>query len=79
MSDMIYVESAYFKEHPKSETINAEDWKEELWSAIDMCIDEEIIDAICEIGTTQPYSAEEIAQGIKIWEEQNGINRSDTR
>ena len=42
-------------------------------------VDEEIIDAICKIGTIQAYSAEEIAKGIKIWEEQNGINRSDTR
>ena len=76
---MVYLESAYFKEHPKAETIKDEDWEEELWNMIEMCMDEKIIDAICKIGTIQAYSAEEIAKGIKIWEEQNGINRSDTR
>jgi len=79
MSDMIYLESAYLKEHPKPKIAEDEDWKEELWSAVEMCMDEEIIDAICKIGTIQAYSAEEIAKGIKIWEEQNGIDRSDTR
>ena len=42
-------------------------------------VDEEIIEALCKIGTVQLYSAEEIKKGIQLWEEKNGINRSDTR
>lgn len=79
MSDMTYVESAYFKEHPKSEIAKDEDWKEEFWSALEMCMDETILNTIADLPLVQVYSAEEIAKGIKIWEEQNGINRSDTR
>lgn len=74
---MIYLDSAYFKEHPKPEMIKDEDWEEELWDMIEMCMDEAILNA--DWSRVQVNSAEEIAKGIKIWEEQNGINRSDTR
>ena len=77
MSNMVYLDSAYFKEHPKTEVIKDEDWEEEFWNMIEMCMDEVILNA--DWSRVQAYSAEEIAKGIKILEEQNGINRSDTR
>ena len=77
MSNMVYLDSAYFKEHPKTEVIKDEDWEEELWNMIEMCMDEAILNA--DWSRVQAYSTEEIAKGIKLWEEQNGINRSDTR